>query len=293
MKILVTGSYGQLGSGIRMLTEKKGFQHNVFFADVDTLDVTDLNAVNAFFEDNEVDVVINCAAYTNVDKAESDEELAYKINATGVENLAINAKKKDAFFVHISTDYVFDGSNTSPYLDTDPTNPIGVYGKTKLDGENKLREIMDRSIIIRTSWVYSRFGKNFLKTMMWLGDNKEEINVVNDQIGCPTYAGDLAKSILDIIEQQDKIKDNVLVGFCNTGKCSWFDFASLIMEKMGSKCKVHPVPSTEFPTVAKRPAYSLLSNDKIIKEFNVVSPDWKDSVELVVKYFQENPEKRV
>ena len=286
MNILVTGSLGQLGNEIKYLVDQDLFPNDHFhFYDYLDLDITDSEKVNGFFDSNEIHCVINCAAYTQVDKAEEDRVKAGQVNVDGVKHLAQNCKKHNAFMVHVSTDYVFDGTKETAYIETDLTGPIGVYGQTKLDGELALREILDRSATIRTSWVYARYGHNFLKTMMRLGKTKDSLNVVSDQIGCPTYAGDIAKAIFKVLERKDEIQENELLHFTNTGRVSWFDFAAFIMKESGSNCKVNPIPSSEYPTPAKRPNFSLLDTTKIQEKYNVVCPDWKESASLVIKHY--------
>lgn len=242
-----------------------------------------LDGLQEYVEQNKIDVIVNCAAYTAVDKAESDEEAADIVNHLAVKKLAQISKENDIKLIHISTDYVFDGTNFKPYVEEDATSPNGVYGKTKLDGEKAMLEINPKnSIIIRTSWVYSSYGANFVKTMIRLGKEKESLGVIFDQVGTPTYARDLAKAILEILP---KIKNqNVEIhNYSNEGVLSWFDFAKEIMRMAKLECKVNPIETKEYPTPAKRPHYSLLNKAKIKKEFDIAIPYWKDSLDECLK----------
>ena len=272
---LITGSNGQLG------TELKKRLPDAIFADVDILDITDFAAVKKFVAENNVDTIINCAAYTAVDKAEDDIPLATRINVDGPRNLA----KTGAKIIHISTDYVFDGVAHKPYSPDDETKPVSVYGKTKRAGELAVLENAKCAVIIRTAWLYSPYGNNFVKTMRRLGAEKESINVVSDQIGTPTYAGDLADAIVKIIPQMSE-KNSGVYHFTNMGVCSWYDFAVEIMEKSGLKCVVNPIKSEEYPTRAKRPYYSVLDKSKIQKVFNDIKiQHWKKGLEKCLKQF--------
>ena len=264
---LITGSNGQLG---RELTARIP---NAIATDADTLDITDFDSVQKFVREHNIDTIINCAAYTAVDRAESDIELATRINVTGPENLA----KTGCKLVHISTDYVFDGTGHTPYKTTDSTNPISVYGKTKLAGENAVLNNNNNAVIIRTAWLYSPNGNNFVKTMLRLGAERESINVVCDQIGSPTYAGDLADAIVQILPQINTENTGVY-HYTNMGVCSWYDFATAIMELGGRKCRVNAIPTSEYPTAATRPFYSVLDKTKIIKTFNINIPHWHDAL---------------
>lgn len=279
--ILVTGSKGQLGSEINGLLSD--YTHNFFFTDRDSLDITNEAEVKSFVEKNSIDTIINCAAYTAVDKAESDVDNANKINHLAVKYLAEIAKEKSIKLIHVSTDYVFDGKNYRPYVEDDITNPNGVYGKTKLDGEKALQEINPKnSIIIRTSWVYSSFGNNFVNTMITLGKDRDELGVIFDQVGTPTYAKDLARAILEI---SPKIKNETveIYNYSNEGVCSWYDFAKEIMLRGKLDCTVNPIETKEYPTPAKRPHYSLLNKAKIKKEYNISIPFWRDSLEQCLR----------
>ncbi len=287
--ILVTGANGQLGNEIRKISSScKNF--NFYFTDVDELDITKLENIQTFYSENNFEYIINCAAYTNVDKAESDEINAEKINAEAVKNLSEISQKYKIPLIHISTDYVFDGESNIPYKEDDKVNPQSVYGKTKLQGE-KFAKKAYKSIIIRTAWLYSSYGNNFVKTMLRLGKERNEINVVSDQAGSPTYAADLAQAILEVIKQVTDNQGHNFSGiyhYSNEGSCTWFEFAKEIMQKANLKCKVTPVSSAEYPTPVKRPKYSLLDKAKIKNTFNVKVPFWKDSLEKCLILLSEN-----
>ncbi len=275
--ILVTGSNGQLGSEIKELSSN--YSYNFIFADKEELDITDEKKLQDFFSNNNIDIIINCAAYTAVDKAESDQELSNMINHKAVKYLANIAKTNNIQFIHISTDYVFNGKNFQPYIESDTTNPNGVYGETKLLGEKAMLEINpNASIIIRTSWVYSFYGANFVKTMLRLGKEKDELGVIFDQVGTPTYAKDLASTILEILP---KVENNQveIYHYSNEGVLSWYDFSKEIMRMAKLDCVINPIETKEYPTPAKRPHYSLLNKAKIKKEFNITIPYWKDSLD--------------
>ena len=275
--ILVTGSEGQLGSELRAIAFRFT-QYNLFFTNRLTLDITDYNAVKAFTETNKINAIINCAAYTSVDSAESQSKLADAVNHLAVSNLAKIAKQNNIKFIHISTDYVFDGNSQRPYNENDTPNPQSVYGQTKLDGELAMQKINPaNSIIIRTSWLYSRHGNNFVKTMLKLAETKSEISVVSDQIGSPTSAVDLAAAIFTILP---KIKNNSVEVFhySNAGLCSWYDFALEIFRIKNIKTLVNAVKTSEFPMLVKRPTYSVLDKSKIKTRFNLEITSWKDSL---------------
>ena len=273
-KILVTGANGQLGTELQKLLS------DAIFTDVDVLDITDLEMVKKFVKDNNIGTIVNCAAYTAVDKAEDDEERAQKINEVGPYNLAVSGAK----IIHVSTDYVFDGKGYKPYLEDDETNPVSVYGKTKRAGELAVINNAKIGVVIRTAWLYSAHGGNFVKTMRKLGSERESLNVVADQIGTPTFAGDLAEAIVKIIPQLSE-ENKGIYHFTNEGVCSWYDFAVEIMDKSMLKCKVNPIPSSAYPTRAVRPFYSVLSKLKIKEVFGVEFKHWKDGLVRCLKQF--------
>lgn len=280
--ILVTGANGQLGSELGVLA-KETTDFIFFFTDVDELDITNKIQLQQFVTENKISTIINCAAYTNVDGAEEHQQLASDINYIGAKNIAEIAFENSIKFVHISTDYVFDGASSYPYKENDATNPQNVYGVTKLEGEKAILGINpSKTIIIRTSWLYSSFGKNFVKTMLKLTSEKEEISVVNDQVGSPTYAADLAKFVLSIVGKLTN-KTVEVYHFANTGFCSWFEFASKIVEVSENSCKVKPISSEVFKSVAKRPKYSMLNTEKLEKVFQVKLPTWEDSLKTCIK----------
>jgi dTDP-4-dehydrorhamnose reductase len=280
-RILITGANGQLGKSFKEIA--KTSNHFFLFTDIDELDITDFNQVDIFFRGNKPDFLINCAAYTAVDRAETDEKMAFLLNRDAVKNLAEACKIHNCVFIHISTDYVFDGEKTSPYNESDKVNPQSVYGKSKLAGEEILQNY-DNAIIIRTSWLYSDFGNNFLATMQRLGREKDEIRVVNDQFGCPTYATDLAKTIIIILEKTTNLdKKTQIFHFSNEGRCSWFDFASEIMKLSQIDCLVSPISTSEYPTVATRPLFSVLDKTKIKETFNIHIRTWQEAlVEAII-----------
>ncbi|MDR2292339.1 MAG: dTDP-4-dehydrorhamnose reductase [Prevotellaceae bacterium] len=283
MKILVTGAKGQLGNEIQKISAKNhSFQY--IFTDYEELDITDINSVKAFIIKQQPDFLINCAAYTAVDNAESDYAKAMLINANAVANLAESCRICNTVFFHISTDYVFDGKKPSPYLENDLTNPVSAYGKTKLFGEQNALAYHN-SIIIRTSWLYSTFGSNFVKTMLRSGSEKQKVRVVADQTGSPTYAEDLANAILKIIDKIIENPQNLKAGiyhFSNDGQCSWYDFAKEIMKLGNKNCVVEPVSTLEYPTCAQRPKYSLLSKEKIKTDYDIEILHWKTSLEKCI-----------
>jgi dTDP-4-dehydrorhamnose reductase len=283
-KILITGANGQLGSELQELAS--GYpQFEFFLTDVDTLNLCDKAETESFFAGNPVDYVINCAAYTAVDKAEDDVEICYKVNRDAVQNLAESAQKQTRI-IHISTDYVFDGTGKIPLKESDRTNPQSVYGNSKLAGEQILMKIKPESIVIRTAWLYSSFGNNFVKTMIRLGKERDSLNVVSDQTGTPTYAADLAKAILDVIlwSEENNIFPAGVYHYSNEGICSWYDFTLKIHELAGIAAgKVHPIPTSAYPTKAKRPMYSVLDKTKIKSTFQITVPAWEESLERMMK----------
>lgn len=275
MNILVTGCNGQLGNEIQLL-EKGNGKHVFFNTDVNELDITDENAINAFVDANNIDGIINCAAYTAVDKAESNEALCHTLNATAPGYLAAAMGKRGGWMVQVSTDYVFDGTKHTPYSETDPTCPDSVYGRTKLEGEQLVRQHCERAMIVRTAWLYSIFGNNFVKTMIRLGKEKPELGVIFDQIGTPTYARDLAVAIMTAVEK------GIIPGiyhFSNEGVTSWYDFTKAIHRIAGiSGCHVRPIHTEEYPTPARRPHYSVLDKTKIKATYNIEVPYWEESL---------------
>jgi len=277
LNILVTGSNGQVGSEVKELSSK--YEYNFFFTTKDELDITNKENLESFISSNNINTIINCAAYTAVDKAEEESELADQINHKAVKKLAKISVEKNIKLVHISTDYVFDGKNFKPYCEAFHTSPNSVYGQTKLDGELEMQKLNPKnSLIIRTSWVYSSFGNNFVKTMLRLGKEKEQLGVIFDQVGTPTYARDLAKTILDILPkiQNDKVE---IYNYSNEGVLSWYDFAKEIMKMAKLKCTIYPIETFEYPTPVLRPHFSLLNKSKIKKEFHINIPFWKDSLD--------------
>lgn len=275
MNILVTGCNGQLGNEIQLL-EKGNGKHVFFNTDVNELDITDENAINAFVDANNIEGIINCAAYTAVDKAESNETLCHTLNATAPGYLAAAMGKRGGWMVQVSTDYVFDGTKHTPYSETDPTCPDSVYGRTKLEGEQLVRQHCERAMIVRTAWLYSIFGNNFVKTMIRLGKEKTELGVIFDQIGTPTYARDLAVAIMTAVEK------GIIPGiyhFSNEGVTSWYDFTKAIHRIAGiSGCHVRPIHTEEYPTPARRPHYSVLDKTKIKATYNIEVPYWEESL---------------
>lgn len=281
-RILVTGANGQLGCELRRLGGAS--PNDYIFTDVAELDITDATAVDAMVGSEKCDVIINCAAYTNVDRAEEEAIVAEKINAHAVGNLARAAAKHNATLFHISTDYVFGDEGNTPRTEDMPTRPLGVYGRTKLQGEQAIAESGCKAIIIRTAWLYSEFGNNFLKTTLRLTAEREHINVVFDQVGSPTYAGDLALAIFSIIEGDMFAGREGIYHFSDEGVCSWYDFAVEIARAVGnSRCNIEPCRSKDFPTKATRPSYSVLDKDKIKRVFGIVIPHWRESMFYCLK----------
>ncbi|MCK5788564.1 MAG: dTDP-4-dehydrorhamnose reductase, partial [Chlamydiia bacterium] len=283
--ILITGSNGQLGQEFRNLVERQDHGlscANFYFTDRDSLDITNKDALEIFIETNTIDTIINCAAYTAVDDAEKNEVLAYKVNRDAVKILAELALDRSIQLIHLSTDYVFDSNKHTPFNENDATNPQGVYGKSKLAGEDEIRRINPtNAIIIRTSWVYSSYGSNFVHTMLKLGQERKELNIICDQMGTPTYARDLARTILTMLAQDltsNTANTVALYNYSNEGSCSWYDFAQAIFELTNIKCKVNPISTEEYPTPAKRPHYSVLNKNKIKKAFNLQIPYWRNSL---------------
>lgn len=285
MRIVVTGAYGQLGSEIKTLSSEYP-EWDFLFTDVDSLDITNENAVVQFIADKNIDFVINCAAYTAVDKAESESDTARKVNALAPEILGNVTKKYGIRLIHVSTDYVFAGDACEPYVETDEVNPQGVYGQTKLDGEINVVAQNPESIIIRTAWLYSVYGNNFVKTMLRVGREKGELGVVFDQVGSPTNAADLADAVLYIIRAAENDASAFVPGiyhYSNEGVASWYDFAVAVFEMAGVKCKVNPLTSEQFPTPTKRPHYSVLNKSKIRDTFGINIPYWRDSLKVCLQ----------
>jgi len=288
MNILVTGANGQLGNEMRAVSE--GTKDNYIFTDVAELDITDARAVARMVEDCGIDIIVNCAAYTNVDKAESDAAFAETLNARAVRNLADAIRGNDGVLIHVSTDYVFGGSKgNTPRTEDEPANPTGVYGLTKLHGEQQIAESGCRAIILRTAWLYSEFGKNFVKTMLNLTAAKPELRVVFDQCGTPTYARDLAEAIFDIIGNRKYEGNEGIYHFSNEGVCSWYDFTKMIAEYAGhTGCDIQPCHSDEFPSPVVRPSYSVLDKTKFKDTFGLRIPYWTDSLKTCIKNIKQN-----
>ncbi len=282
MRVILIGKNGQLGRSVQNIVDKKKQNNNFTFVGRDELDLTNDNNIDKYFNHNHFDLIINCAAYTNVDRAEEETALADQINHLAVSKLSKVANKKKAKLIHISTDYVFDGKSVKPYLEIDKTNPINTYGKTKLSGEEALLKVMPtNAMVIRTSWVYSKYGNNFVKTMLNLGREKNEINVITDQIGSPTYADDIANDILKIIDNKKFINTSMpseIYHYSNLGEVSWHDFAKEIFKIAKLDCKVLPIKTSSYPTLAKRPLNTILNKDKIVQEFEINLSYWRDSL---------------
>lgn len=288
LNVLVTGANGQLGNCLRLAAADS--KDNYIFTDVAELDITDAEAVGKCVKDNDIDVIVNCAAYTNVDKAESDAEFAELLNAGAVRNLAEAAKSNDAVLIHVSTDYVFGGSaGNTPRTEEEPANPTGVYGLTKLHGEQAIADSGCNALILRTAWLYSEFGKNFVKTMLGLTASKPALNVVFDQCGSPTYAQDLADAIFSIIEGRHFSGNEGVYHYSNEGVCSWYDFTKAIAEMAGNNdCDIQPCHSDEFPSRVTRPAYSVLDKTKFKNTFAMKVPYWTESLKKCIKNLQKN-----
>lgn len=283
--ILVTGAYGQLGNEVRILSANYP-QYNFMFTDVDSLDICDKAMLMDFVQGNDIRYIINCAAYTAVDKAEDEQALCEKINAKAVKNLGEAAQSVGAGVIHVSTDYVFNGKGHMPYTEDMPTNPCSVYGKTKLKGEKALLKACEKAMVVRTAWLYSPFGNNFVKTMRKLGAERQELNVIFDQVGTPTYAEDLAAALLVMMDQtidQDHDKAGIY-HFSNEGVCSWYDFTLKIHQLSGiTTCQVNPIETKDYPTKAARPHYSVLNKAKIKAAFGVKVPHWEVSLQRCIE----------
>ncbi len=280
MNILITGAKGQLGSELKYILN--GSSNRCYFTDRDDLDITDVNALDNFFEQNSIDCIINCAAYTAVDKAESEIELAYTLNAKAPLFLAQKAMEYNCKLIHISTDYVFDGKSYRPYTESDSVSPQNIYGKSKLEGEEAILKLgVANTVIIRTSWLYSSYGANFVKSMIRLGSTKDELGVIFDQVGTPTYAYDLAKAVVDMVPQLSNTSPQIY-HYSNEGVCSWYDFAKAIFEIEQISCKVTPITTNQYPTPATRPHYSVLNKQKIKEHFNIEIPYYKESLKSML-----------
>ena len=287
MLTLVTGASGQLGRSIKSLVKLQNISNSFVFATRDQLDLSYLNNIQSYFKDRKFDLIINCAAYTKVDKAELDERQANLINHLAVKKIAEIAQSNNIKLIHISTDFVFDGFKSQPYLESDTADPLNTYGKTKLAGENAVISIMKfNAIIIRTSWVYSEYGNNFVDTILKLVKNGNELNVVSDQIGTPTYASDLGLAILNIIRSEKfnrNEQESQIYHYSNKGFCNWYDFANEIIKILGSNCILNSIKTEDYPTTAKRPRSTVMSTDKISQEFDLKINYWKDSLEVCMK----------
>ncbi len=288
--VLVTGANGQLGQSLKSLQAAYPGQHFIF-TDLEQLDLSDKKNIIEFSQHNAFDLIINCAAYTAVDKAESEPELANNINHLAVKYLAEMAQQQNAKFIHISTDYVFNGQQHRPYTEKDEVQPQSVYGLTKLKGEQALLQSMPQNaLIIRTSWLYSEFANNFVKTMGKLGHERDALNVIFDQVGTPTYARDLAQAIMNIVTSNSFDQANFITEtyhYSNEGVCSWYDFAKTIFELTGLQCDVNPIETVDYPTPAARPHYSVLNKTKIKQAFDITIPYWKDSLQQCLMVLQE------
>jgi dTDP-4-dehydrorhamnose reductase len=287
MLTLVTGASGQLGRSIKSLVKLQNINNSFVFATRDKLDLSYLNNIQSYFKDRKFDLIINCAAYTKVDKAELDEKQANLINHLAVKKIAEIAQSNNIKLIHISTDFVFDGFKSQPYLESDTADPLNSYGKTKLAGENAVISIMKfNAIIIRTSWVYSEYGNNFVDTILKLVKNGNELNVVSDQIGTPTYASDLSLAILNIIRSEKfnrNEQESQIYHYSNKGFCNWYDFANEIIKILGSNCILNSIKTEDYPTTAKRPRSTVMSTDKISQEFDLKINYWKDSLKVCMK----------
>ncbi len=285
-RVLITGSKGQLGSEFRHLAGRYP-EWQFTFTDIEELDLTDFTYVHTFLRNNNFDYCVNCAGYTAVDQAEDEPEKAFLLNADAVENLAKACALYHVRLIHISTDYVFDGTANRPYKEDDPVAPRSVYGLSKLKGEQAVLNSSENAIIIRTAWLCSRFGKNFVKTIFRLAAERSELTVVDDQLGSPTFTADLAKAILHIVKDQDKVVRNEIYHYSSEGVISWYIFAREIVKIAGFACKVKPVKTSAYPTKAKRPAYSVLDTAKIKKDFGLAIPEWKASLTRLINQLKD------
>jgi len=282
--ILVTGANGQVAKELKELSKLDEYSNfNFLFVDRDELDITKRDKLDNFFNENSIDIIINCAAYTDVEGAENNKEEAYRVNYEGVKNLAQIAKDKDIKLIHISTDYIFDGKKHFPYTEEDKPNPQSIYAKSKLKGEEAIIEINPKFVIIRTSWVYSKHNRNFVKSILNKSQEIKNLKVVCDQIGSPTYARDLAKVILEIVKK-DKI-NSIIYHYSNEGSCSWYDFAKAIVEICDIKCNIEPIATKDYPAKAIRPFFGVLDKSKIKRDLNIKIPYWRDSLEECLNDF--------
>jgi len=294
MKILIIGRNGQLGRSIKKIVSLKNTKDEYTFVGRNEIDLSDLESVTTYFNKNKFDIIVNCAAYTAVDKAESEPDLANQVNHLSVKQIAKVSKQQGAKLIHISTDYVFDGKNYQPYTEGDSTIPQSVYGSTKLAGERAIQEVMTTdATILRTSWLYSEFGNNFVKTMLKLCSDNKEIKVISDQIGTPTYASDLAKAVIEIIDSsylKAKEQKTQIFHYSNEGVCSWYDFAENIFNIDNVTCKVVPIEGSEWKMPAKRPYYTVLNKNKFKTTFGVEIPYWRDSLYVCLKQINSSGE---
>ncbi len=291
MRALIIGKNGQLGSSIHKIIANSKQVDEFVFAGREELDLSKEDSIQNYFNNNSFDIIVNCAAYTSVDKAEKEIDLADQINHLAVKQLAEIANKQKAKLIHISTDYVFDGESNQPYVETDTANPINIYGKTKLAGEQAIQRIMHtNAIIIRTSWVYSDYGNNFVATMLRLGKERDKLSVVNDQVGSPTYAFDLANVILDIILNNDSKETSYttqIYHYSNEGVISWYDFTKEIFNLAKTDCIVRPITTDEYPTLARRPKNTVMDKKKIMTKFNLTAIGWKQSLNICIALLEE------
>ena len=280
MNILVTGGNGQLGMSIKDLAHSFG-NYSFIFTDIDELDITDLKALQQFFSDHSIDVILNCAAYTAVDKAETEYDKALMINRDAVQNLVFIANDHDVSLIHVSTDYVFDGRSKRPYLETDPVSPTSAYGRSKVAGEEIILERSRNAAIVRTAWLYSPYGQNFVKTILKKGKEQGVLRVVADQLGSPTSAADLASAILHLANNMPE-EGVQIYHYANEGVCSWYEFAKAVLDIGNIACKVHPVKSEDYPVLAPRPAYSVMDKSKIQHHLRLTVPAWRESLEICI-----------
>jgi len=278
--ILITGANGQLGRSLQKI-QPRYHDWRFYMTDIDTLDICDKRQLADFIHANRIETILNCAAYTAVDKAEDDRDTCMRINRDAIMYIGEIAATAGINVIHVSTDYVFDGAASHPYREDDPTNPQSFYGQSKLEGEMALQQVCPDAVIIRTAWLYSEFGTNFVKTMLRLGKERKELKVVSDQVGSPTYAGDLAVAMMTMVEYRPFIRG--IYHFTNEGVCSWYDFTVRIMELAGLNCRVYPITTAEYPTRAVRPAYSVLDKEKIKTTYHLSIPSWEESLGICLQ----------